>query len=374
MEDSYGDGWNGNWLYFDDDLSTTWKVTLTSGHSGIAALFLPPGVYSPFACGGTWDHEVTWTIDEAGLSGGADDSCTPIYGSFTVSGDGVTLVPTASPTPVPTRMPTAAPTQCNVIVHMTDTYGMTIFTPQLFNVFIILSSLGDGWNGNYLYFSDDMDDTTWKLTFSHGHSSTKSICLPPGTYEPFACGGGWPHECGWSIEGYGISGGADSSCTPSSGSFTVLADGESVSPTVIPTSSPTAYPTSPPSQGPTVVATSGPTITTTSYPTIYSTSTPGECCCNDKLDEVLANQDTIINSLDYAGTKESKSASDSSPHPADGTIALSQVSVIVGTIVCSTLLAGALVAAIYYRQRVQALEEALGRHGPLASLELGAYN
>ena len=112
-----------------------------------------------------------------------------------------------------------------------------------------LSITGDGWNGNKLYFDDvaNMATTTYMMTFTSGHSKTKSICLPPGIYTPFACGGGWPHEVSWVIEGYGISGGADSSCQPDSGSFTVLAAGQSLSPTESPTQSPTLYPTSPPS-------------------------------------------------------------------------------------------------------------------------------
>jgi hypothetical protein len=48
--------------------------------------------------------------------------------------------------------------------------------------------------------------------------------------------------------------------------------------------------------------------------------------------------------------------------------------VLIGTVLCATLFAGAVVAALFYRKKVQALEEALGgRHSPLGSLELGAY-
>lgn len=107
---------------------------------------------------------------------------------------------------------------------------------------------GDGWNGNKLYFDDvaNMATTSYKLTFTSGHSKTKSICLPPGTYSPFACGGGWPNEVSWEVEGYGISGGASSICQPTSGSFTVLGDGETLAPTEVPTSAPTKYPTEAP--------------------------------------------------------------------------------------------------------------------------------
>jgi hypothetical protein len=86
MQDSYGDGWNGNYLYFGDhSSSSTVKVTLPSGSDSTVGLSLPPGVYSPYACHGSWDGEITWTIVESGLSGGADNSCSPTSGSFTVN-------------------------------------------------------------------------------------------------------------------------------------------------------------------------------------------------------------------------------------------------------------------------------------------------
>jgi hypothetical protein len=354
MTDTFGDGWNGNWLYFDDDYaSTTRKVNLPSGSSGSASLYLPPGVYSPFACSGTWDHEVGWTIDGTGISGGADNTCSPSSGSFIVAGDGVTLPPTPVPTSDPTLTPTSAPTQCNVIVDMYDSYG-------------------DGWNGNYLYFDSDTTSTTLKMTFNHGHSKTKSICLPPGDYTPFACGGGWPGEVSWDIVGYGISGGASSSCTPNSGTFSVLAEGQTHSPSSHPTTAPTDYPTAVPTTSPTVTVTSSPTAAVTTSPTVYSTTDDsGECCCAEKLDQVLSNQATMMGGV--ARDSSDASSSSSSSSSSSGQITLNSTSVLVGTVLCATLFACAVVMAVYYRKKVQALEEALGRHSPLGSLELSAY-
>lgn len=353
MTDTYGDGWNGNWLYFDDDYaSTTRKVTLSSGGSGSASLFLPPGVYSPFACGGTWGQEVGWSIDGYDISGGADNSCAPSSGSFIVGGDGVTHSPTSVPTADPTPIPTSAPTQCNVVVNMHDSFG-------------------DGWNGNYLYFDDAeaMTTTALKMTFNSGHHSTKSICLPPGEYSPFACGGGWPSECSWDIMGYGISGGASSSCTPTSGTFKVLADGETYSPTTYPTSAPTTSPTATVTAAPSVADTPNPTVS----PSVYSTDASGECCCTDKLDQVLSNQATMMSSGSARGSDSATSTTTSTTSSSNGKIVLDSTSVLVGTVLCATLFAGAVVAALFYRKKVQVLEEALGRSSPLGSLELGAY-
>jgi hypothetical protein len=352
MGDSYGDGWNGNYLYFDDAIaSTTLKLTLASGSSGTATICLDPGVYSPFACGGSWDAEVSWTIDDYGISGGADNSCAPSSGSFTVLGDGVTFSPTLSPTAFPTLHPTSAPTSCNVVVQMDDTFG-------------------DGWNGNYLYFDDAIASTTLKMTLPSGHHKTESICLDPGTYSPFACGGTWDVEVSWNIVGYGIGGGADNSCQPSSGSFTVLADGATFSPSASPTVSPTLAPT--------VVSTSASTAVATGASTAVATGDDGECCCTEKLDEVLSNQATMINSLSSASAGSGRSASSedessSSSSSSNGQITLESTSVIIGTVLCATLFSSAVAVAMFYRKKVRDLERALGRHSELSSLEMNAY-
>lgn len=341
MQDSYGDGWNGNYLYFDDAVATTTlKVTLPSGSSGTALICLDPGTYSPFACGGSWDSEVSWTIDDYGVSGGADNSCSPSSGSFTVLADGATVSPTAFPTQVPTFTPTASPTyECNILVEMDDSYG-------------------DGWNGNYLYFDSDVASTTLKMTLPSGHQKTESICLEPGTYYPFACGGTWDSEVSWTIVGYGVSGGADNTCAASSGSFTVLGEGNTFAPTVYPTVSPTQHPTT----------------TTTSG----GGEGDGECCCTDKLNEVLSNQATMLSALttDSTLSSDSNSASQSeskSKSSSPSQITLDTTSVAVGTVLCATLFSGAVAVALFYRKKASDLERALGRDYALSSLEMNAY-
>jgi len=77
---------------------------------------------------------------------------------------------------------------------------------------------GDGWNGAYLY----VGDTT--VTLATGGSGTATVCLEPGTYSPYACGGSYPSEVMWRVAG--ITGGAEDVCTDttagsSPGTFTV---------------------------------------------------------------------------------------------------------------------------------------------------------
>lgn len=85
MEDTFGDGWNGAMLYFTDTIA----VTLMSGSYGDATVCLPPGSYSPYACGGFYPSEVGWSLPAYGLSGGAASSCSAAEAleTFTVAKD-----------------------------------------------------------------------------------------------------------------------------------------------------------------------------------------------------------------------------------------------------------------------------------------------
>ena len=71
MQDSYGDGWNGNVLTIGES-----TFTIESGSEGEASLTLADGVYNVTCDGGSWQGEVSWQIVDAGsgeelLAGGA---------------------------------------------------------------------------------------------------------------------------------------------------------------------------------------------------------------------------------------------------------------------------------------------------------------
>ena len=76
-------------------------------------------------------------------------------------------------------------------------------------------SYGDGWNCNILYISP-----TIKISIDtyDAISANTTICLPPGEYTPYCCGGEWDSEVYWSIGG--LIGSADNSCRGTAGSFT----------------------------------------------------------------------------------------------------------------------------------------------------------
>jgi hypothetical protein len=263
MQDSYGDGWNGNYLHLGDV-----SITLPYGSYQERTVCLLPGLYTPTCCGGSWDYEVSWTIRIDGnvvSIGGADDDCIPLHGSFIIVGDNPnpteppgysmdysysfdysfvaeaeapTPIPSVAPTTVPpTRAPTSAPTvpeECHdVAVTMRDSFG-------------------DGWNGNFLHIGANT------FTISYGTYAEQIMCLPPGSYYPYCCGGSWDSEVSWTIEFEGnivSTGGADDLCSPQM-AFTVTAPvvGATLSPTRFPTSIPTPQPTTQPTSAPTYVA------------------------------------------------------------------------------------------------------------------------
>ncbi len=82
MYDSWGDGWNGNWLTIGDE-----QFTIEDGTFAEATLTLEDGTYPVICDGGSWQSEVSWEIYDANtedllLSGGA-----PYSGELEVGGD-----------------------------------------------------------------------------------------------------------------------------------------------------------------------------------------------------------------------------------------------------------------------------------------------
>jgi hypothetical protein len=215
-----------------------------------------------------------------------------------------------------------------------------------------------------------MTTTVLKMTIATGFNKTEAICLPAGTYSPFACGGSWDNEISWTVEGYGITGGADDTCKPDKGSFTVLPDGTTASPTIATTSAPTQTPITNPTMAPTV------------YPTVVATEVPtggdsgGECCCTNKLNDLLANQVTMLSSLSTsssAASSDNTDTEDQSSSSSGPQLTLESTTVILGSILCATLFSSALAVALFFRKKVATLEAVLGRGSPLGSLEMGPY-
>jgi hypothetical protein len=306
MTDSYGDGWNGVNLYFTPDKSSS--VTLPSGSLGTTSICLPPGTYSPFACDGSWQEEVGWTIVNYGLTGGASTTCGATSGSFTVTNNNSptqlpTRVPTRGPTEAPSRAPTAAPS----VSRAPTTAPSSAPTPSPTEapicttaVVTMVDSYGDGWNGNILHLGSH------SITLASGSSGSSTVCLEPGEYVPTCCGGSWTEEVGWTVKIDGIvvsSGGASTSCSVTYTAFSVSGL-TTDAPTIVPTNAPSRAPSMVPTQNPTFAPTSNPTAAPTVAATLTPTteSTVGGCNAAD-IQQILDNQALILASLrQLAGT------------------------------------------------------------------------
>jgi len=127
--DSGGDGWEGNVLTFDAFKTEAKSFTLARGSNGTAKVCLKNGQYQPYACGGNYPSEVTWTwvIDEVKatsgavlsaaklLMGGAGNKC------LNKASGGVSYRVAVNPAEsnVPTFTPTPPPTHSPVVVNST---------------------------------------------------------------------------------------------------------------------------------------------------------------------------------------------------------------------------------------------------------------
>ena len=80
MNDSYGDGWNGNLLTIGDE-----SYTLESGSEGTVTICLEDGTYFVSNGGGSWESEVSWSIGDL-LNGGAPYEGELIIGNTSTTG------------------------------------------------------------------------------------------------------------------------------------------------------------------------------------------------------------------------------------------------------------------------------------------------
>ena len=162
MEDSYGDGWNGNLLYIGDFTLSLDDYVENSHYfyyyglnvqSATTTVCLEPGVYTPYCCGGNYTDEVSWSV--GGLSGGADKSCIGTAGSFTVS-----QAPTPAPTvtPAPTNAPTTLPTSPPVSLRELFVGNLTVDQPVTGDTSDASDVYGNPSNEHFYLFSPVMDD------------------------------------------------------------------------------------------------------------------------------------------------------------------------------------------------------------------------
>ena len=188
------------------------------------------------------------------ISYGKTESCSVCSSGVSSLDRTQCLNPTPSPTFTPQPTVTPSPT-----------------APWCMDLSIVMSdSYGDGWNGNVLNVGG------YTFTVSSGSYASETVCLMPGTYSPYVCGGIYDNEVSWSIGG--LSGSADDLCAATAGSFSVIRPTSSptkyVPPTPAPTPAPTVSPTFAPTFAPTIAPMFAPTIAPTFSPTFAPNIVP----------------------------------------------------------------------------------------------------
>ena len=170
LSDSWGDGWGDNFLYFGGKV-----LTLESGSSKIHSVCVPPGIHYPYVCGGDYWSEASFTIN--GVHGAATEDCKARASS---------------------KVSVGATPCADLTVSMSDAFG-------------------DGWSGGVT-----LHVGPFEFFVLSGASLSQTVCLPAGTYRPFACGGDqFRGEATWSVGG--VSGSATEACPSegASGAFTI---------------------------------------------------------------------------------------------------------------------------------------------------------
>ena len=195
MNDSYGDGWNGNTFdVYDASGALVSSSTLSSGSSGTDVLCLDDACYD-FSCGGgSWGSEVSWTLtdDATGtviLSGGAPfgpvNMCVPpVFGCTDPSYDNYDATATIDDG------------------SCANTYTLNMF-----------DSWGDGWNGNTWTATSTSTGTVFgPYTIASGSSGTETFTSSDLCFTVVCDGGSYQSEVSWDLlDGSGtiiLSGGA----------------------------------------------------------------------------------------------------------------------------------------------------------------------
>ncbi len=178
MEDSYGDGWNGNqWTLVGNGLSLAGPYTIPSGSSASQTFTLTEECLGCVAQagGGSWISEISWTLslqadDGTGGSG-------PSWADIAVEFPGV--------------LEGGAP--FNEVVY---NFGAGDYTLEM------TDSWGDGWNGNALVLLDEEGNVIVSTGLSNGRQGTTQFTLEEGTYSldvGISQPGQYQSEVGWSL-------------------------------------------------------------------------------------------------------------------------------------------------------------------------------
>ena len=170
MHDSFGDSWNGNFLYIvsaNGDTLNSGGSTVSSGAEEDDSLCILPGCYWVTVDYGSWQGEVSWELVLDGdtlLTGGA-----PFSGLLEIGTGSCNLGCTD-------------PNAQNFDANATADNGSCMYSCTD-NVFTLnLMDLGGGWGGSSFDMYDGSGNLVTSMTLSNPFASWDTLCLADGCY------------------------------------------------------------------------------------------------------------------------------------------------------------------------------------------------
>lgn len=168
LEDSFGDGWNGNTMtVWNNGVSTTYGTNFSTGTSEVHQINVATGDSVAFIWqgGGLWQNECTFKVED---SGG-----TLLHQSL----DGSSMTPGAVDFGTSCQAPT-----CDWQLTLLDSYG-------------------DGWGGNTVDVYLNGVTTSYGASFATGYVFPVTLSVSPGDSLAviWQGGGTWPGECSYEV-------------------------------------------------------------------------------------------------------------------------------------------------------------------------------
>ncbi|MBL7943198.1 MAG: hypothetical protein JNM00_10555, partial [Flavobacteriales bacterium] len=183
LEDSYGDGWNGGSISFQNSYDIEGSYTLEAGSISSQEICLPDGCYIAVVVGGEFPSEISWSLTPLYQGGGLniDDILNPFGTTHTgtnnapVSGGAPALVSFEAGDAVPGC---TSPSANNYEPYAVCNDGSCEYCDA--NMTLELFDTGnDGWEGHTLTIYEAGIGLVANYTLKEGGYRIIQLCLPP---------------------------------------------------------------------------------------------------------------------------------------------------------------------------------------------------
>ncbi len=185
MTDSYGDGWNNNFLSIVNyDGQEVQSLTLNNGYSGNLEFCLAEDCYTYTMGGGAYVSEVGWSIYQDSIL--LVDDYSDNSGAFSVNGACGCTDPLAINYSIDANQDDGSceyPFICDlntIEVSMQDSYG-------------------DGWNGNSILMINSLAVEVLSFSLDNGSEGALQFCIPNDCYTFELVLGDYTNEISWEI-------------------------------------------------------------------------------------------------------------------------------------------------------------------------------